>query len=148
MSRLARRFDGSYTRYADDLFVSGPRTMVRAADRLGRLVATIVADEGFMLNPAKTTVATAAQRQSVAGLVVNQRTNVARPTYDRLRAILHDAARRGPRAANRDDHPDFRAHLLGTISWVSAGNPARAAKLERAFAAIDWSPVTATEQPQ
>jgi RNA-directed DNA polymerase len=91
-------------------------------------------------------VTTAARRQSVAGLVVNQRLNVARPTYDRLRAVLHDAARHGPEAANRDGHPDFRAHLLGMISWVSAGHPTRAAKLSRAFGAIDWSGTPGTAE--
>lgn len=58
--------------------------------------------------------------------------------YDRLRAVLHDAARRGPDRANRYGHADFRSHLLGRIGWVGAENDARAAKLYRAFAAIDW----------
>jgi hypothetical protein len=52
--------------------------------------------------------------------------------------VLHHAARAGPAAANREGHPDFRAHLLGRISWAGAANPARAARLAGAFAAIDW----------
>jgi hypothetical protein len=64
--------------------------------------------------------------------------NVERSEYDRLRAILHDASRSGPDRANRADHPDFRAHLQGRIAWVGADNDARAAKLARAFAAIEW----------
>ena len=58
-----------------------------------------------------------------------------RDEYDRLKAILHDAARNGPAAANRDGRPQFRAHLEGRISWVRAANPARGDKLDRAFAA-------------
>jgi RNA-directed DNA polymerase len=72
--------------------------------------------------------------------VVNASPAVAREEYDRLRAILHGAARTGLAAANREGHPDFAAHLRGRIEWVGAGRPARAAKLRelyRAAAATD-----------
>ncbi len=135
---LARRLGATYSRYADDLTFSGERPLVRAAPGLIDLVRTIAADEGFAVHEAKTRVLTSAQRQTVTGVVVNRHLNVARPDYDRLRAVLHDAARAGPAAANRAGHPDFRAHLLGRIAWVGGVNPARAEKLARAFAAIDW----------
>jgi hypothetical protein len=135
---LARRFGADYTRYADDLAISGDRRLLGRVDRLVGLVGDIARDEGFRLHGGKTGVRTASQRQRVAGLVVNGSPQVPRADYDRLRAVLHDAARSGPAAANRAGHPDFRAHLLGRIAWVGAGNPARDAKLRRAFAAIDW----------
>jgi len=138
LAALARRLGGTYTRYADDLVVSGGPALARRADGLAHTVAEIVADEGFRLHPAKTRVRTAAQRQVVTGLVVNARPNVARSEVDRLRAVLHDAARSGPEAANREGHPDFRSHLRGRIAWVAAANPDRAPKLEAAFAAIAW----------
>jgi hypothetical protein len=112
--------------------------LIRAAPWLIELVRTIAAAEGFAVHETKTRVLTSAQRQTVTGLVVNRHLNVARPDYDRLRAVLHDAARAGPAAANRAGHPDFRTHLLGRISWVGGVNPARAEKLARAFDAIDW----------
>jgi hypothetical protein len=33
---------------------------------------------------------------------------------------------------------DFEAHLRGRISWVASLNPARAEKLCKRFAEIDW----------
>jgi retron-type reverse transcriptase len=138
LTGLAARLDATYTRYADDLVFSGGRHL-RRVDRIERIVVDIVRDEGFRLHRGKSRAATAGQRQSVLGLVVNERPNVRRTEYDRLRAVLHDAARSGPVAANRAGHPDFRAHLLGRISWVAAANPGRAARLSRSFAAIDWS---------
>jgi hypothetical protein len=45
---------------------------------------------------------------------------------------------RGPAAENRARVPDFRAHLLGRISWVESLNPARGARLRAAFNGIDW----------
>jgi hypothetical protein len=138
LAGLARRLDARYTRYADDLVISGGRHLVRSAGPVVALVDAIARDEGFALHDAKTRVLTAARRQAVTGLVVNRRANVPRLDYDRLRATLHHAATAGPAVANRDGHPDFRAHLLGRIGWAGHGNPARADKLARAFAAIDW----------
>ena len=94
--------------------------------------------EGFRLNPRKSQLMTRAGRQQVCGVVVNTHPNAARADYDRLRAALHEAALRGPAAANRAGVPDLRAHLLGRIGWVEALNPARGAKLRRQFARIDW----------
>lgn len=135
---LARRYGATYTRYADDLVLSGDRGLLRSTDRLVDLVGAIARDEGLRLNARKTRVRSAAQRQAVTGLVVNRRVNVPRAEYDRLRAVLDDAARSGPGVANRSGHPDFRSHLLGRISWVGTDNPTRTAKLQRAFAAIRW----------
>ena len=138
LAGLARRLGARYTRYADDLVLSGDRRLVGRAPAIVRLVEEIAHDEGFRLHESKTRVLTAAQRQAVTGLVVNAGANVPRPDYDRLRAVLHEAATAGAAAANRTDHPDFRAHLRGRIAWAGAGNPARAAKLRRAFDAIEW----------
>ena len=135
---LARKLDATYTRYADDLILSGGRDLVRASRSIVELVEAIALDEGFKVHELKTRVFTAAQRQTVTGLVVNEGSNVPRTDYDRLRAILHDAATSGPDRANRDQHADFRSHLQGRIAWIGAENDARAAKLRRAFAAIDW----------
>lgn len=134
---LAARFGATYTRYADDVTLSGDRVLLRKAGRVVALVEAIATDEGFRLNDAKTRVRSRAQRQLVTGLVVNEQPNVTRVDYDRLRAVLHDAAVHGPDSANRHDHPDFRAHLLGRIAWAGT-TPARAEKLHAAFAAITW----------
>jgi RNA-directed DNA polymerase len=136
LAGLARRLGGSYTRYADDLVLSTDRHV--RLDDVARTVDAIARAEGFRLHPAKSRITGRGGRQTVLGLVVNRRPNVPRADYDRLRAVLHDAARAGPAAANRGGHPDFRAHLLGRISWAGAGNPARAARLAAAYAAIDW----------
>ncbi|GAA2591757.1 hypothetical protein GCM10010435_83110 [Winogradskya consettensis] len=132
LSGLAARFGMSYTRYADDLAFSGPRV---SAQRLLTALEAVVNDEGFRLRRAKTRVRGQGDRQVLAGLVVNERPAVARVEYDRLRAVLHDAARRGLDEANRDGHADFSAYLKGWVSWVSHQNPGRAAKLERLLAA-------------
>jgi hypothetical protein len=139
MAGLAARLDATYTRYADDLVLSGGRRLATGAARVEATVRTIVASEGLRLNPRKTQVMTAGGRQRVAGVVVNVRPNVARDEYDRLKAILHNAARDGAETQNRAGVADFRAHLRGRIAWVASLHPQHGAKLQARFDAIDWA---------
>lgn len=138
LSGWAGSFDAVYTRYADDLAFSGGAGLARRADAFVRGAGRIVADEGHTLNRLKTRVHPAGVRQSVTGVVVNERTNVTRQEFDRLKAELHNCAIHGPEGQNRDGHADFRAHLLGRIAWVASVNPARGARLRADFSRISW----------
>jgi RNA-directed DNA polymerase len=139
MAGLAARLGARYTRYADDLVLSGDRGLARHAARTTATVRAIVRAEGLHLNESKTTIMVASQRQRVTGVVVNRHPNVARDEYDRLRAILHNAARAAdPHTENREHVPDFRAHLRGRVAWVEHVNPARGAKLRARFDQIAW----------
>ncbi len=140
--RLDRRLTGladhtgvRYSRYADDLTFSGGR-LRSGWTRVEALVAEIARNEGFVLHAGKSTLRTAAARQQVCGVVVNASPNVPRPDYDRLKAILHNAARHGPASQGLTGR---RAELQGRIAWVASLNPARGDKLKRRFAQIDWS---------
>ena len=135
---LAASLELTYTRYADDLTFSGSMRLVRVADTLRRAVAAIAREEGFTVNDEKSMLATRAGCQRVCGVVVNDHLNVPRREYEILRAILHNAAVHGPASQNREARPDFRAHLLGRISWVASLNDARGVKLRRQFAQINW----------
>jgi retron-type reverse transcriptase len=114
LAGLARELGATYTRYADDLVLSCDhrlRVPVRWIERFAR-------EEGFRVNRAKTRVMSRAGRQTVTGIVVNERLNVPRPEYDRLKAILHRGG----------DGLDL-AHLEGRVAWVESLNPVRGAKL-------------------
>jgi RNA-directed DNA polymerase len=131
MSGLAARFGGTYTRYADDLAMSGDARLIRAAPRIRAAVAEIAREEGFRVNGRKSRLMTNAGRQELCGVVVNKHPNVSRYEYERLKAIVHNAARRGPDGVARE-------RLLGRIAWVESVNPRRGAKLRRTYAAINW----------
>jgi GNAT superfamily N-acetyltransferase len=138
LAGLAAALDATYTRYADDLTFSGSSRLLHQGERIRATVATIAREKGFAVNTRKSAVTTRAARQRVCGIVVNEHPNVARHEYDQLKAILHNAARRGPSGENRAGVPDFRAHLLGRIAWVESLHPGRGAKLRSAFARIAW----------
>ncbi|MBT0769940.1 RNA-directed DNA polymerase [Kineosporia sp. J2-2] len=137
LSGLAAATGLTYTRYADDLTFSGDLEP-RAAQRVTEAVGRIVRSEGLALQPAKTRVRERSRRQEVTGIVVNEHSNLPRTEYDRLRAILHNAARSDPAVQNREQHADFRAHLLGRIAWATQLNPARGQKLRAQFERIVW----------
>lgn len=128
----------TYTRYADDLAFSGGLALARGADAFVRGVSRIVESEGHTLNPLKTRVRGSAVRQVVTGIVVNDRPNVPRVEFDRLKAVLHNCVSQGPQSQNWAGHPDFRAHLLGRISWVETLNPGRGRRLREELARIEW----------
>lgn len=117
---------------------SGDAEFSRRVKDFATLAAAIALDQGFEVNFRKTRVMRAATRQRVCGVIVNERTNIARRDYDRLKAVLTNCKRHGAGSQNRDAHADFRAHLLERVAWVESVAPARGAKLRALFDAIDW----------
>lgn len=127
--RLDRRLDGlarslgyRYTRYADDLTFSLPRTH-EGDSKLGTLLGKarrVVESEGFTLRLEKTRVARPGARQQVTGLVVNGEVSprVPRKLRRQLRAAVHNLQAGRPRP-----DADTPERLAGLISYVSMTDP-------------------------
>ena len=138
LTGLAEKLDAVYTRYADDLAFSGGDRLRRFAKRLQTLVAVIAAEEGFDVNFKKCRFMPASVRQELAGVLVNAKTNGRREDFDSLKAILTNCRRHGPASQNRENHADFRNHLLGRIAHWSRLRPERGRKLRAMFDRIEW----------
>ncbi|MGB0713548.1 MAG: reverse transcriptase family protein [Gammaproteobacteria bacterium] len=138
LAGLARSQGLNYTRYGDDMALSGPRALTRGGEFFSTLVGAIALEEGFELNHRKTRCQTQASRQAFCGVVVNRHPNINRQDFDRLKAILTNCLRHGPDSQNRDRHQDFRAHLAGRIAHIQQLNPQRGLKLRRLWDRIDW----------
>jgi RNA-directed DNA polymerase len=133
---LSQKLGFTYTRYADDLTFSANK---EAAAKTGYLLARvrhIVAEEKLTVNEDKTRVQRPNARQSVTGIVVNQRPNVSRRVTKRLRAILHHAKKEGLAAQNREQRDNFEPWLGGMIAYVQMVNPDKGKKLRDAFAEV------------
>jgi hypothetical protein len=98
----------------------------------------IALEEGFAVNARKTRFMRRGVRQQLCGVVLNDRPNICRDEFDRLKAILHNCITHGPHTQDRAGRPDFRGHLLGRIAWVERLNPRRGANLRAWFARICW----------
>ncbi|PAY22935.1 RNA-dependent DNA polymerase [Dietzia natronolimnaea] len=143
MRCLDRRLQGfavanglAYTRYGDDIALSGD---AMDADRTLWVVLKVIASEGFTVHAGKVRIMRRHQRQSLAGLVVNDRPRVSRVEFDNLRALLHNARQHGASSQNYSGHPDFRAHVFGLIAWIGATDPTRRERLTRMADQVDWT---------
>src|SRR5579864_4041967 len=90
---LAYAAGAHYTRYADDLAFSGAEEFDRCVERFSTHVAAILLEEGFQVNHRKTRIMRQGVRQHLAGLVANQRLNIRRTDFDRLKATLTNCIR-------------------------------------------------------
>ncbi len=139
LAGLARAANAAYTRYADDLAFSGDDTFARVARRFLVHATAVVMDEGFSVYHRKTRLMRQGVRQQLTGLVVNERTNIRRVDFDRLKAILTNCIRFGPASQNRNRRPDFRLHLAGRVCYVEMVHPTRGARLRELLEQIEWT---------
>lgn len=138
LAGLAKSVGAEYTRYADDLAFSGDEEFERRVERFSTHVAVILQEEGFAANHHKTRIMRRGVRQQLTGLVVNQRINVKRVDFDRLKATLTNCVRLGPESQNREAHPNFKEHLEGRIGFVEMVNPDKARRLRKLWEQIAW----------
>lgn len=95
--KLAARYKCTYTRYADDITISTNQREFPSALaeldgtewKLGEELVSRINDAGFEVNDAKTRMQLRGSRQMVTGLTVNEKVNVARAYYKRVRATAH-----------------------------------------------------------
>lgn len=138
LSGLLKKFAGNYTRYADDLTLSGNNDFRFALRCVIPLTEQIIRSERFRVNHRKRKIIRRGHRQVVTGIVVNEKLNTSRDEFDRLKAILHNCVKMGPASQNREQVEDFAAHLQGRVAFIAQVNPARAIKLRRLFEQINW----------
>jgi hypothetical protein len=112
-----------YTRYADDLAFSGPDATV--ARVLLKRAESIVRDEGFRVNHAKTRVMTQANAQRIAGVTVNVAAGWSRARRRLLRAELH----RAKQADSAD--AGLWQRLRGKLAFVRMLNAAQGERMGR-----------------
>ncbi|WP_425616209.1 reverse transcriptase family protein [Anatilimnocola sp. NA78] len=136
LSGIGKKLGWNYTRYADDLTFSASGEAAKPIGYILARVRHIAQDEGFAVNETKTRVQRRHVRQSVTGVVVNDKTNVPRDLVRCIRAILHRAKTEGLAQQNRDNIPHFESWLTGMIAYISMLNPDQGQTLRAAYEAL------------
>ena len=135
---MAAKYGARYTRYADDLTLSGPGHSIPALHEIIPFAEWIVRNERFTTNRSKRRVLRRHQQQTVTGIVVNEKLSLSRAEFDQLKAILTNCLRHGAASQNRAGHADFAAHLRGRIGHFLSVHPERGEKLRALFQQVDW----------
>jgi RNA-directed DNA polymerase len=138
LSGLAESAGAVYSRYADDLAFSGGEVFARKAESFSPHVTSILKEEGFAVHHRKTRIMRRSVRQQLVGLVTNERINVRRTDFDRLKAILTNCVRTGPDRQNWEAHPRFRSHLEGRVAFIASINLSKGKRLRTLFERISW----------
>jgi RNA-directed DNA polymerase len=135
LERLAKKYRCHYTRYADDITFSTnaqhfpPAIFDESNRQLGGDLTIVIESNGFKPNEKKTRLQRrSSARQSVTGLVVNEKLNVDRRFVREIRAVLHSIKKHGLEAAQKRFEmaftganafvPSLKSRLAGQIGFV------------------------------
>jgi RNA-directed DNA polymerase len=117
----------NFSRYADDLTFSSNEDISK---EIIRSIFEIIKQNNFEVNHKKTRLKSNNRKQTVTGLVVNEKVNVDRKTLKMVRAMLYDASKNGiERAARKHftsnntnpffDSTYFLNRLNGYINFIA-----------------------------
>lgn len=122
LAGLARKHGFDYTRYADDLTLSGDdKSKIKL---LMTVAAKITREEGFRLNREKTRIMRKGHRQQVTGVTVNDCAGLSRAERRRMRAAIHQL---------KPTDQNARRRIVGQIAYLRMLNPGQAEPLRNAL---------------
>lgn len=92
LQALSKSHQWSYSRYADDLSFSSDRPFENTDMHL---ISEVIEKHHFSLNPQKARLQGSNRKQTVTGLVVNEKVNIDRKFIRKTRAMIHDLKENG-----------------------------------------------------
>ena len=116
LDALAKKYGMTYTRYADDLTFSSEIYSRKDVHKILRITGVILKSCGYSLNKKKKRIIRKHRRQSVTGIVVNERLNIARPTRRWLSSVHHRLESGGNSTLSENE-------FNGWISYLRMVNP-------------------------
>lgn len=122
---LAKRFNISYTRYADDITFSSKHNVYNDDEFNNELKRIIEIDQKLTFNSKKTRLQKSGYRQEATGLIVNDKVNVRRRYVKQIRMYLHYWKKYGYEKAEQIFKRDYiadkgyvknmKAHLINVL---------------------------------
>ncbi len=144
IEKFAEKNGLSYTRYADDITLSGDYKL----KKLYKVVIKIIKSEKFQIRYDKLSIRGSGSRQIVTGIITNTQVGWGKKRdgkgTDYIRAIIYNCKRNGVLAENRNNDPFFKERLYGYVALIQSTNPAKGAKLREELDKLDWEPYNNT----
>jgi RNA-directed DNA polymerase len=131
-----QKWSMTYTRYADDLAFSCDKEMPRnETNNFIRAICKIIRKGGYTVNRKKLRVARPGRHQRLLGMTVNEKPNIIRLHYRKLRARIHNCKYKGFDAVAQEmsmaSGDLLKSQIEGKISYYHMINPEKAAKLKQ-----------------
>ncbi len=130
LTGLAHSANFIYTRYADDCVFSTDN----AACQLGAFLhplRQIIKEEGFVVKEEKTLVMRPQNRQTVTGLVVNEKPSISRQDLRSFRAFLHHCETEGLEAVSQRQARPALSYARGYLAFIQMVSPDKASQLRQ-----------------
>ncbi|MBN2499957.1 MAG: RNA-directed DNA polymerase [Anaerolineales bacterium] len=141
LQKLAKKYNATYTRYADDITISFsygeiPKNIATTNElgqlELGNEIKNVIKNNGFRINYDKFRLQSKNMRQEVTGLTVNEFVNVNRKYVRQIRAMLHAWDKYGYEKAEEEfrreydnkyrphwkSNPSFKKVVKGKIDFL------------------------------
>ncbi|UHA74698.1 retron St85 family RNA-directed DNA polymerase [Paenibacillus sp. 481] len=137
ISGLANAIGAKYSRYADDITLSGSSSITNYIGTLKK----ILTDEGFIINYKKLRIQFNNQKQMVTGLVVNQKVNVPNEMIRSLRQEIYYCKKYGVNGHMRQRNirnSNYKEHLYGKAYFIKMINPDLGLDMIRQLDQILW----------
>jgi retron-type reverse transcriptase len=112
LAGLASRSKATYSRYADDIIFSFAEDNRRFIRGVIRRIRTILFESGYQINQPKLRIMRQNNRQTVTGLVVNQKVQLPRKTRRWLRAVEHHLQQGREASLTREQLAGWKAYQL------------------------------------
>jgi retron-type reverse transcriptase len=130
--------DWLYTRYSDDIDVSHPKDQSREkVQEIVDVVQRNLRQAGFRINDKKTKVEPRWRQQKVLGVVVNEKPNLPRLEFNRLRCLIHNCFMHGFESqyarAGQSSASGLKSHIRGKLSFLKQIDEEKANRLKIKF---------------
>lgn len=135
--KLCEKISADYTRYADDITISGSKYIVNYFN----VFQNIIHSEGFHINHGKTRIQYSHMRQEVTGLIVNQKISVPVETKKYLRQQIFYCKQFGVNSHLRRlnlQNSNFKEYLFGLAFFVKMVEPRQGELFLEQLNTIHW----------
>ena len=125
--------DAYYSRFGDDIIVSSNSKL----SWFKKYLTNKVKKFGLKINVKKFQEMRKTKRQKILGLIINEKVNMPKKEIEEVKRILHKAKNSGLETQNKNNHPNFRAHIAGRIVQIKIFNPDVGEKLWEKFRSLN-----------
>lgn len=137
ISGLSNKIGADYSRYADDITISGNRNILSYI----KVYKKIIEDEGFQINESKFRVKRSFERQMVTGLVVNEKISVPREVKDYIKQQIYYCKKYGIEEHLKYSNclnSNFKEHLYGVAYFIKMVEEEKGLEYLKQLSEIKW----------